>query len=91
MKKTLLILTLASLLAFGQINLARLANRLPSDLSFAPAVAYDSGGEAVSVAVADVNGDGKADLLVANCGAFVMRPAALECSWEMVTALSSRL
>jgi hypothetical protein len=36
-------------------------------LLFLPAVAYDSGGEAAeSVAVADVNGDGKPDLIVAN-------------------------
>jgi hypothetical protein len=38
-----------------------------SGLNFAPAVAYDSGGlTAWSVAVADVNGDGKPDLLLAN-------------------------
>ncbi len=36
---------------------------------FRPVVAYDSGGEqASSVAVADLNGDGKADVVVTNCG-----------------------
>ncbi len=39
------------------------------DGTFQPAVIYDSGGtEAYSVAVADLNGDGKADLVVANSG-----------------------
>jgi hypothetical protein len=36
---------------------------------FQKAVTYDSGGgEASSVAVADLNGDGKADIVVTNCG-----------------------
>ncbi len=37
--------------------------------TFQPAVIYDTGGiEAKWVAVADVNGDGRADVVVANCG-----------------------
>jgi len=37
--------------------------------TFQPAVVYDTGGiEAKWVAVADVNGDGRADVVVANCG-----------------------
>jgi len=44
------------------------------DGTFQPAVTYDSGGEAAeSVAVADVNGDGKLDLLVLN----ICAPATL--------------
>src|SRR5437879_673895 len=39
------------------------------DGTFLPVVTYNSGGDlAYSVAVADVNGDGKPDLLVADCG-----------------------
>ncbi len=39
------------------------------DGTFQPAVVYDSGGQyAQGVAVADVNGDGKLDLIVANAG-----------------------
>jgi hypothetical protein len=42
---------------------------LPSSPLFLPAVTYASGGgNAVSVAVADVNSDGKQDLVVANAG-----------------------
>jgi hypothetical protein len=38
-------------------------------LDFANAVVYGTGGDyAASVAVADLNGDGKADVVVANCG-----------------------
>jgi hypothetical protein len=35
---------------------------------FLPAVTYDPGGQSFSVVIADVNGDGKSDLVVANAG-----------------------
>jgi len=35
---------------------------------FLPVVTYDPGGQSLSIAVADVNGDGKPDLLVTNAG-----------------------
>jgi hypothetical protein len=54
-------------------NVANVSNSVVSvllgngDGTFQSAVSYDSGGESVnSIAVADVNGDGKPDLLVAN-------------------------
>jgi hypothetical protein len=46
------------------------------DGSFQPAVVYGSGGQNLTaVAVKDVNGDGKFDLIVANCG-----PAGRSCN-----------
>jgi hypothetical protein len=55
----ILILTVASLQADAQSNC----------LSFAPAVAYPSGGiQPIAVATADFNGDHKADLVVTNLG-----------------------
>lgn len=44
-------------------------NALAQSVSFLPAVTYDTGGyQASSVAIADVNRDGKADIVVSNCG-----------------------
>jgi hypothetical protein len=44
--------------------------------SFLPVVTYNTGGyESNSVAVADVNGDGKPDLVIANCGSCNGSPA----------------
>jgi hypothetical protein len=64
---------------FGQSNSAPRNSQTPfassltssqtSGLSFAPAAIHGTGGSApVSVAVADLNGDGKPDLVVANVG-----------------------
>jgi hypothetical protein len=45
--------------------------------TFQPAVSYDSGGVlTVSVAVADVNHDGKLDILTANCGPWFCGPGS---------------
>ncbi|HSZ57081.1 MAG TPA: FG-GAP-like repeat-containing protein, partial [Tepidisphaeraceae bacterium] len=41
-----------------------------STVSFQPQRAFDTGAEPASVAVADLNGDGKADMVVANYGTF---------------------
>jgi len=47
------------------------------DGTFQPAVPYDSGGNGtMSVSVADVSGDGKLDLLTANCGDDACSPAS---------------
>ena len=58
------------------------------DGTFQTAVTYGSGGYwANSVAVADVNGDGKPDLLVANfcVSTAVVQTARWACCWAMVT------
>ena len=44
------------------------ASSSPGTLSFLPVVTYDPGGQSFSVEIADLNGDGKQDLVVANAG-----------------------
>jgi hypothetical protein len=47
----------------------KVASSNPGGLSFLPVVTYDPGGpQAAMVVVADVNGDGKPDLIVLICG-----------------------
>ncbi len=64
------------------------------DGTFQTAVTYDSGGyEAISVAVADVNGDGKPDLVVANRCAdntCCYKRVAWACCWATATEPSNR-
>jgi hypothetical protein len=55
------------LLAPPTMNVSRASSPMDAGpLNFLPAVSYNSGGYLASVAVADVNGDGKLDVLVAN-------------------------
>ena len=55
------------------------------DGTFQPAVVYDSGGFGTnSVAVADVNGDGKRDLVVSSCGSeFDCSTASSRLPWSL--------
>jgi len=50
------------------LPLAASAQAKPLLFLYAPSVTYSSGGYAVSVTLADVNRDGKLDILVADCG-----------------------
>jgi hypothetical protein len=61
-----LIVTPLLSLSFAQTATPAAVPAMPG-VSFAPAVEYETGGQsAISVAIADVNGDGKLDLVVAN-------------------------
>jgi hypothetical protein len=59
------------------------ASSNPGSVSFLPVVTYDPGGpQAAMVVVADVNGDGKPDLIVLNCGncygpSFITNPGSV--------------
>src|ERR1035437_3200878 len=66
-----------------------------ASVSFLPAVRYKSGGSGgTSVAAADLNGDGKLDVVVANCiasrGVSCGAEGVVGCCWARATEPSSR-
>ena len=61
-----------------------------SSVSFLPVVTYDPGGQSLSVAIADVNGDGKPDLVVAKaCGSSCAEGSTERAARARATARSS--